>query len=352
MRHLTTGGKEWPAAVWKEKRRFAIEEVPTPRPGPGEIVVKVKYCAICGSDVHRAFMYGMMTPNAILGHEYSGTVCEVGEGVTRWKTGDRIVGGGGTPPVEIAAKIPSRAPRYSARTMGLEFGGVRKGAFAEYVLMKEWQPLPIPEGVSDIAAALVEPCSAALHSVRISRIKLGDKVGILGVGAIGLFALQCIRAAGASTVIAVDLSPARREAAKALGADILIDPKETNTVEALLDATDGLGPDLIWECAGAKVTFDQALTAVKRDGRVIFIALSWEPTPVLPVEWVGREVELKTSYGMFPNEWQIALDLMAKEKIRVEPMVRSGDYFPLDRIQEAFEQCVNPTDRIKAVIVP
>jgi len=340
------------AAIWKGKRHFTIEEVPTPRPGPGEIVVKVKYCAICGSDVHRAFMHGMMTPNAILGHEYSGIVYEVGEGVTRWKVGDRIVGGGGTPPVEVAAKIPASAPRYSARTMGLEFGGARKGAFAEYVLMKEWQPLPIPENVSEVAAALAEPCTVSVHSVRISGIKLGDKVGILGLGAIGLFVLQCIRVAGASTVIAVDPSPARREAAKALGADILIDPKETNTVEALLDATDGLGPDLIWECAAAKVTFDQALTAVKRDGRVIFVALGWEPTPVLPVEWVGREVELKTSYGRFPNEWQISLDLMAKDKIRIEPMVRSGDYFPLDRIQEAFEQCVNPTDRIKAVIVP
>jgi (R,R)-butanediol dehydrogenase/meso-butanediol dehydrogenase/diacetyl reductase len=236
--------------------------------------------------------------------------------------------------------------------MGLEFGGARKGAFAEYVLMKEWQPLPIPKGVSDIAAALVEPCSASLHSVRLSGIKLGDKVGILGVGAIGLFVLQCIRAAGASTVIAVDPSPARREAAKTLGADILIDPKETNTVEALLDATDGLGPDLVWECAGAKVTFDQALTAVKREGRVIFIALGWEPTPVLPVEWVGREVELKTSYGYSTREWEIVLDLMAKGKVRVEPMVRTEDYFPLDRLQEAFEQCVNPIERIKAVIVP
>jgi len=344
------------AALWKEKGLIAVEEVPTPHPGPGEIVIKVKYCAICGSDVHRAFIFGMMNPNVILGHEFSGTVHELGQGVSRWKVGDRVVGGGGTPPPEMASKLMGvgfRAPRYSARTVGLAIRDTMGGAYAEYVLMKDWQPLPIPEGVSDITAALTEPCATSLHATRISGIKLGDKVGIIGAGPIGLFALQCARAAGASKTIVADLSTARREAAQKLGADILIDPKETNTVEAMLDATNGIGPDIIYECAGAPVTLDQALSAVRREGRVMYIALGWEPTPTLPVEWVGREVEMKCCYAHSSYEWEIVLDLMAKKKIEVDPvMVRPNDYFALDNIQQAFEQCVNPTDRIQAVIVP
>ena len=344
------------AGVWKEKGRFAVEEVPTPHPGPGEIVMKVKYCAICGSDVHRAFIFGMMAPNAILGHEYCGTVHEVGQGVSRWQVGDRIVGGGGTPPPEVAVRMQAAgasSPRYSARTMGLTATAPTRGAYAEYVLMRDWQPLPIPEGVSDVTAALTEPCATSLHATRISGIKLGDKVGVIGVGPIGLFALQCAQVAGASRTIVADPSPARQETAKELGADVIIDPNKDNTVKEMLNATDGVGPDVIYECAGATVTLDQALTAVKREGRVIYIALGWEPTPTLPVEWVGREIEMKCAYAQHPYEWQMVLDLMARGKIKVDSiMVKPNDYFSLDNIQQAFEKCVDPNEQVQAVIVP
>ena len=344
------------AGVWKEKGRFAVEEVPTPHPGPGEIVMKVKYCAICGSDVHRAFVYGILRPDIILGHEYSGTVHEVGEGVTRWKVGDRIVGGGGTPSPGAVVTSPSRTrpARYSARTVGLTApDAALGGAYAEYILLQEWRPLPIPEGVSDVAAALTEPCATAVHATRLSGIKLGDRVGIIGIGPIGLFTMQCARAAGASKIIVADTSPERLEAARKLGADVVINPRKENTVEEMLNATDNLGPDIVFECAGAIVTLDQALTAVKREGRVIYVALSWEPTPTLPVEWVGREIEMKCVYAHYPYEWEMALDLMASGKIKVDSlMVRPSDYFPLDNIQQAFEKCVDPNDQLQVVIVP
>jgi len=219
--------------------------------------------------------------------------------------------------------------------------------------MREWQPLPIPEGVSDITAALTEPCATSLHATRISGIKLGDKVGVIGVGPIGLFALQCAQAAGAARTIVADPSPARREAAKKLGADVVINPTEDNTIEAMLDASGGIGPDIIYECAGAPVTLDQALTAVRREGKVIYVALGWEPTPTLPVEWVGREVEMKCSYAHYSYEWEMVLELMAKGKIKVDSiMVRPDDYFPLDNIQQAFEHSVEPNDYAQVVIVP
>src|SRR3990172_6652830 len=92
------------AAVFKGKGVLEVEEVPTPTPGQGQVLVKVKYCAICGSDVHRGFIFGMMTPGTVMGHEYCGTVAQLGDGVTEWKVGDRVVGGGGTPPPDVAAR--------------------------------------------------------------------------------------------------------------------------------------------------------------------------------------------------------------------------------------------------------
>ena len=143
------------------------------------------------------------------------------------------------------------------------------------------------------------------------------------------------------------------KAAKKLGADTVINPTRDNTVEAMLEATGGSGPDIIFECAGAPVTLDQALTAVRREGKVIYVALGWEPTPTLPVEWVGREVEMKCSYAHYPYEWEMVLELMAGEKIKVDSIVvRPDDYFNLNNIQQAFELCVEPGDHVQITIVP
>ena len=141
------------AAVYQGKQRFSVEEIATPSPGEGEVLVKVKHCAICGTDVH-LFLYDDAPPGTVMGHEYYGTVAQVGPGVTSWKEGDRIVGGGGTPP---PGKGPAQLtdPRYNYRTMG--FAVDRKRAYAEYMLLEEWELIAVPDGVSDEEAALCEP---------------------------------------------------------------------------------------------------------------------------------------------------------------------------------------------------
>ena len=336
------------AAVFKGKGSLAVEEVPTPTVGPGQVLVKVKYCAICGSDVHRGFIFGMMTPGTVMGHEYCGTIAQVGEGVTQWKVGDRVVGGGGTPAPGAFPRLSATA-RYSARQLGFMASGTM-GGFAEYVLIDAWRPLPIPTGVSDEAAALAEPCTVAVHAVRLSQIKLGDSVAVIGAGPIGLFVLQCARAAGATRVYVSEPAPARVRAALELGADQVLDPTQVNVVEEMLKLTEGLGPDLVFECAGAPSTLQQALEMVRRSGRVIMVSLAWEETPTLPVEWVGREVELKCSYGATPQEWRTSLELMRQGKVRVEPMIGPNDYVSLANIQQAFEALVRPSDHIQIMV--
>ncbi len=336
------------AAVYKGNQKLVVEEVPTPAPGPGQVVVKVNYCAICGTDVH-AFLYDIAPAGTVMGHEYSGIIDTVGSGVTQWKVGDRVVGGGGTaPPGSESAQRTD--PRFNYRTMG--FAGGRLRAYAEYVLMEEWEPIVLPDGVSDEAAALCEPCAVTVRAVRLSQMKLGDSVAVLGAGPIGLFCLQVAKAAGASAVYVSEPVAARAEAARRLGADAVVDPAIDGALEEIVALSGGTGPDVVFECAAAKGTLDDAFNLVRRHGEVVLIALAWEPTSVLPVDWAAREVRFRASFGTAPEDWRIALDLIQSGKVQMAPMLSEAGFIPLDGIQEAFEALVKPSNQVQMVVRP
>ena len=272
------------AAVYKGNRRLVVEEVETPVPGPSEVLIKVRYCALCGTDVH-AFMYDAPPPGTVMGHEFCGVVAGLGPGVAGWSEGDRVVGGGGAPPPGKEPPI-RRDPRYNYRLQG--FSG-RMRAYAEYVVMDEWGPIPIPDGVSDEEAALCEPTAVGVHAVRRSALKLGDSVVVLGAGPIGLFCTQVAKAAGASSVIVFEPASARADAARQVGADGVFNPLEVDPVAAAVEMTGGVGPDVVFDCAGVKSTLDQSLSMVRRNGQVMLVAVIWEETPLLPVDWSGRK---------------------------------------------------------------
>ena len=204
------------AAVYKGGKQFAIEDMPDPAPGPGQVVVDVRYCAICGTDVHH-FMYDIAPVGEVMGHEYSGVVSAVGDGVTRWKEGDRVIGGGGEPPPEAQARNPRRGDRFNYRHAEPLWDRKGSGGMRRRSCSAEWEPISIPDGVSDEEAAMCEPSAIAVHAVRLSQMKLGDSVVVLGAGPIGLFCMQVARAAGASKVIVSEPAPARAEAARKTG---------------------------------------------------------------------------------------------------------------------------------------
>ena len=336
------------AAIYKGNQRFEVEEIPPPRPGSGQVLVDVTYCAICGTDVH-GFLYDVVPPGTILGHEYCGTIVEVGSDVSKWKKGDRVVGGGGRPPP--GAESPSRTdPRYNYRTMG--FGGGRLRAYAEYTLMEEWEPMSIPEGVSDEAAALCEPCAVAVHAVDVSQLRLGDSVVVVGGGPIGLLCVQVAKAAGAKEVFVSEPAPARSEAALALGADAVVDPTREDVVSRMVSLTGGSGPHIVFECAAAQSTLDQALSMVRRSGQVVLVALAWEPTSVLPVDWIAREVRMQTSFSSTPEDWRVALELIQSGKVDMNSLLSEASFIPLDGIQQAFEMLVKPTTQLQMVVKP
>ena len=331
------------AAIFKEKGKLAVEEIPDPKPAADEIILKVKYCAICGSDLHR-YAHGMMNPGLIMGHEYSGEVVEVGKNVKGFHPGDRLIRCTGKPnPGREFLNLPSR---FTAKTRG--FLPQKPGGYAQYVAIHVENAMRIPEGVTNLEASLIEPLTIAVHAVRQSQIRLGDKVAVLGAGPIGLFAQQCATLAGASQVYVSEVNSARSKAAAQLGATRVLNPLKEDLVKAIEKMTE-IGADVAFECAGAKPTLQQALELVKMGGRVMLIALAWSPVDCLPVDWVGREVEMKTCYEYFNSEWVISISLMEARKIKVEPMVTK--IVPLAQIDSVFQDLLNPnTDQIQVVV--
>jgi len=332
------------AAIFKEKNLLVVEDIPDPKPKDDEVLLKVSYCAICGSDLHR-YHYAMMSPGTIMGHEFSGTIVDMGKNVKGFKVGDRVTRSGGK--INPGRDLPNLPPRYSAKERG--FLPLKPGAYAQYMVTPADDVLKLPETISDLDASLIEPLTVALHMVRISKIRLGDRVVVLGAGPIGLLAQQCVSLAGAMKVYVSDINPARLKAASELGAHRVFHSTKVSLVPEIVALTDGLGADLAFECAGAKTTFQQALELVKMGGRVMVVSLAWEQVDCLPVEWVGREVEVKACYGNLNSEWPISIALLNEKKIQTKPMITN--IIGLAEIQRAFQELLKPdTDQVQVVV--
>ena len=336
-------------AVYMGGHRFEVRDVPVPEPAPDEIVVRTRYCSICGTDVH-GVLYDVVPPGSGLGHEYSGAVAALGSAVTRWREGDRVAGAAGGEPPPGTESIFIENPRYNFRTMGWGSLPPAFSGYAEYIVMKEWMASPIPDGVTDLQASMIEPMAAAYHGVHRSRMREGDTVAVIGAGPLGLFSMQIARAKGASKVIVSEPAPARAAAAAALGADAVLDPSEGDVVDRMAELTDGRGPHVVIEAAGARPTLQQALEAVRYGGRVVLLAIAWEEVPVLPADWCTRDLELTTTFAFRPEWWPECYGLIESGHVRIEPMLGPDSLISLDEIEPTFRRLFTPTDEIKMVV--
>ncbi|MBI2909280.1 MAG: alcohol dehydrogenase catalytic domain-containing protein [Chloroflexi bacterium] len=332
------------AAILKEKGRFVIEDVPVPRPGPGEVALKVSYCAICGSDVNR-FATGRGA-GSILGHEFCGRIAEVGEGVEGWSVGDLVA----VDPItqcNTCFWCLHEQGNLCLNRSGTGIAG-NPGGYAEYAKAKSVQLFHVPDSVSEKETTMAQCLAVALHVFNLSETKIGDNVVVVGAGPIGLQVLACARLGGAGNVYVTEKAAGRKGAAAEMGADAVLDPTEVNIRQRVYELT-GIGADVAFGCAGASQAIQDTFAAVRPGGTVALVAENWA-AQLTSHDMVDGEVKVRGSRAYWRRDFGEAVDLIATRRVNCEAMIT--DVEPLANIEKAFEGLLNPTTQVKTLIAP
>jgi 2-desacetyl-2-hydroxyethyl bacteriochlorophyllide A dehydrogenase len=333
------------AAVFRGLGDIEVADVPTPRPGPGEVLVQVHYCGICGSDLE-AYETGMYQPGLVIGHEFAGEVVALGESAHGWAVGDRVVADNVLPCGQCWFCEHGRA---SLCQRMLSPGITLDGGMAEFVSLPVELLHRLPQGMTTRQGALVEPLSIALHGVRSSALRVGDRALVLGAGPIGLLTVQCAHLAGARQVLAVEVNPTRAALAHELGAAAVLSPQEDNLAVEVGARTEGLGPDVVFVCTAAPAAYQDALTLVRRGGQVFVLGLSVEPVPTDFMTLVLGELNIRGGYlghGVFPA----ALDYIAQGRVKVEPLI-THEIGLQELVQGGFRELLRQdTDAVKVLV--
>lgn len=338
------------AAVFRGLGNIEIADVPMPQPGPGEALVQVHYCGICGSDLE-AYQTGMYQSGLVIGHEFAGQIADLGQGVQGWAVGDGVTADNVLPCGRCWFCQRGRA---SLCQEMLSPGITLDGGMAEFVSLPVELLHRLPEGMTTRQGALVEPLSIALHGVRSSALRVGDRALVVGAGPIGLLTVQCAHLAGARQVMVVEVNPTRAALARELGAAAVLNPQRDNLAVEVSGRTEGLGPDVVFVCTAAPAAYQDALTLVRRGGQVFVLGLSVESVPTDFMTLVLGELDIRGGYlghGAFPA----ALDYIAQGRVKVEPLIsheiglegllQSGFHELLKRDTEAVKVLVRMLDR-------
>lgn len=316
-------------AMIEGRRKLVIREVPKPVLDKDEVLIKVQYCGICGSDLH-IYLDGLSLG---LGHEYSGDIVEMGPDVKGWEIGD---------PVVVDALGCGECYWCKLGEIGLcdklftSATGKKVGRFATYAKAKYNRLLRLPDELTYEQGAIVEPTDVALHAVNISGMKLGDVVTVLGLGPIGQLVARLAKL-GAKAVYATEISQSRIELAKNV-VDEVINPKATDPVDRILELTDGMGPDIVFECAGNVETIQESIALARKGGTIVVIGNCFEAVETSFLDIVLKGLTIKGSLSCSVGDFVSALDLIKKKRIDVNPLFT--DKFPLEDINKAFEKAL------------
>ncbi|MHC4600882.1 MAG: zinc-binding dehydrogenase [Planctomycetota bacterium] len=324
------------AAVFKEpKKPFDVEEWPDPVAGPGEILVKVAACGVCHTDIGYVD-HGVPTvkkPPMILGHETSGTVAAVGDGVKNFKEGDKIL----LPAVLTCGHCAMcRVGRENICVNMVMFGNHVDGAYAEYVKAPAKDAFHLPDELPLVDAAIIaDAVSTPFHAVKNrGQVKPGDTVAVFGCGGVGINTVQVAAAVGA-TVYAVDVVEEKLAMARELGAQVTLDAsKEEDPAKAIRKRTGG-GVDVAFEVIGNPKVIENAFGAVKGGGRFVVVGYTHKNVSLNAGRIMFREMEVVGSLGCRPVDYPPLIELVRVGKIKVTPLVT--DRFPLDKINDAFD---------------
>ena len=340
------------ALLMSKYRELEIADVPTPAAGPGEVLIRVGACGICGSDVHGYDgSSGRRIPPIVMGHEAAGRIAAVGAEVTGLAEGDRVT---------FDSTIYCGACGYCKRgevnlcdhrqVLGVSCGDYsRAGAFAEFVAVPARVVYKLPESISFAEAAMLEAVAVAIHGVSLAQISTESTALVVGAGTIGVLTLQALRAAGCKRVLVSDVDATRLKLAKELGAaDVLL--ADTDVVAKILEQTGGMGVDVAMEAVGRNETVNTAIASVRKGGTVVLVG-NIAPEVTLPLQKVvTRQIRLQGSCAS-AGEYPQAIALMASGAIRVKPLITA--IAPLAEGPQWFERLyAREPNLLKVVLTP
>ncbi len=334
-----------------------LEDIPIPEPGVGEARIKVTYSSICATDIEE-WQYGPLFAQSdgphplsgeqlpiVLGHEIAGHVESLGDGVDTLKVGDRVVVNDILTCDSCFWCLRGEQPTCPSLCCA---GLMANGGLAEYMKWPARLLVKLPDNISDIEAPLLEPTSVAVHAARRSGVKVGDNVAVIGCGTVGLLTVQTFVATGAR-VIAVDVRESSIAMAKALGADETINASDVAAHDQLLDLTEGIGPDIVVETAGAADTPRMAINWTRSSGTTVLVGI-YAATPTMDFnEIVGTEKTVIGSVATSPGDMETAVRLVSEGRIRVKDLI--SVVVPLDRIiEDGFEKMLDPDKDVYRIL--
>jgi 2-desacetyl-2-hydroxyethyl bacteriochlorophyllide A dehydrogenase len=341
------------ALVLEEYNKLIYKDVPDPIIKDGDVLVKVKACGICGSDVHGLDgSTGRRIPPLIMGHEASGVIVTKGKNVKGWEAGDRVTFDSTVYPLDDWYTLEGMYNLSDNReVLGVSPGTFKRdGAFAEYIAVPAHILYKIPSNVTFEQAAMVEAVAVALHSVNISRIRPGDKCVVVGAGMIGIFILKLLKISGALNIIAIDNNPKRLELASGAGADHTFSSTETDLVKKISALTNNRGADISFEAVGKGESVNTAIDVIRKGGKAVLVG-NISPTVDFPLQKVvTRELTILGSCAI-RGEYETVLSLLETGKISVDDQISA--VVPLAEGAEWFEKLYKKAESLnKIILVP
>ncbi len=338
--------------------QLRVDEIPEPVPGSGQVLTKVLACGICGSDLH-LLKHGreqreigaklneglqpdpvsmqMFEPDAdmVMGHEFCCEVVDVGPDVSNLAVGDVIV----SMPIAFDA----------SGLHGIGFSNLYPGGYAELMVLNELMGVKVPNGLDVDLAALTEPLAVGVHAVAKSKITSGESAIVMGLGPVGLACIAELKMRGIGPVIAADFSPKRRALAVGLGADVVVDPRETTAIEAWRKV-DGMRPLVIFEAVGIPGMINEAMRVAPRNARILIVGACMQQDNIYPMLGIGRELNLQFVLGYEPAEFSYALTAIADGRVDLAPWITGR--VTIDDVPQAFADLGNPEAHAKILVKP
>jgi (R,R)-butanediol dehydrogenase/meso-butanediol dehydrogenase/diacetyl reductase len=347
------------AARWYGAYDLRVEEVPEPSLGPGDVKLKVKWCGICGSDLHEYTQGPILIPTrphpltgkthpVVLGHEFSAEVLEVGAQVASVQAGDRVTANACLV-CHTCVWCRQGKPNFCERLGSV--GLCADGGFAELTVVPEYALWRLPDAISWEVGALSEPTAVALHACSQGRVQSGETVAVVGAGTIGLLVLQAALACGADRVYVVEPQAGRRRIAEALGAEAALDPQAIAVDREVHRLTGGLRADVVFECVGKPQAVETAVKLSGKGGRVVLVGIYTEASPL---SWGRVQAHEKGIIGAsaYTDEFPLALAMLADGRIRATPLI--GEQIALrDLDEKGFQSLLTyPGRNVKILVSP